>query len=116
MEKWERGFVKQGDLFLCDNGDDAGVKRGAFQSVVVNGLQDQVESGGEDLMCSDFHKFKYEFVEKYMKCALAYGMFPRMFSPEYSQRSHYFKQPEFSQHSGLIIQVICHSIERCFAT
>ncbi len=47
------------------------------------------------LMCSDFHKFNYEFTEKYMKRVLAYGMFPGMFSPEYSQRSHYFKQPEF---------------------
>ncbi len=47
------------------------------------------------LMCADFHKFHYEFAEKYMKRALAYGMFPGFFSPEYSQRSHYFKQPEF---------------------
>ncbi|MCK5802789.1 MAG: hypothetical protein KAI66_08155, partial [Lentisphaeria bacterium] len=47
------------------------------------------------LMCVDFNKFTYEFVEKYMKRSLAYGMFPGFFSPEYSQRSHYFYRPDF---------------------
>ena len=47
------------------------------------------------IMNTDFNKFTYELVEKYMKRSLAYGMFPGFFSPEASQRSHYFKRPDF---------------------
>ncbi|MCL4207693.1 MAG: hypothetical protein KJ000_34855 [Pirellulaceae bacterium] len=33
---WSEGFQRQGDHFLCDNGDDARVQRGAGQTVVLN--------------------------------------------------------------------------------
>jgi hypothetical protein len=33
---WSEGFQRQGDFFLCDNGDDARVQRGAGQTVVLN--------------------------------------------------------------------------------
>lgn len=45
------------------------------------------------LMNSDFAKFSYEATEKYMKRALAYGMFPGFFSADAST-GHYFSRPE----------------------
>jgi hypothetical protein len=45
------------------------------------------------LMNSQFEKFSHELVEKYMKRALAYGMFPGFFSHNASQ-GHYFSRPE----------------------
>jgi len=45
------------------------------------------------LMNSDFSNFPYEISEKFMKRALAYGMFPGYFSADAST-GHYFKRPE----------------------
>jgi len=45
------------------------------------------------LMNTPFEQFSHEFVEKYMKRALAYGMFPGFFSHNASQ-GHYFTRPE----------------------
>jgi len=45
------------------------------------------------LMNSDFSKFPYEATEKFMKRALAYGMFPGFFSADAST-GHYFTRPE----------------------
>lgn len=45
------------------------------------------------LMNTDFGKFPYELVEKYMKRSLAYGMFPGFFSHNASE-GHYFTRPE----------------------
>ena len=45
------------------------------------------------LMNTDFSKFPYEASEKYMKRALAYGMFPGYFSADAST-GHYFTRPE----------------------
>ncbi|NUQ61933.1 MAG: hypothetical protein HUU20_05570 [Pirellulales bacterium] len=45
------------------------------------------------LMNTQFEKFPYELVEKYMKRSLAYGMFPGFFSHNASQ-GHYFTRPE----------------------
>ena len=45
------------------------------------------------LMNTDFAKFSHEMVEKYMKRALAYGMFPGFFSANASE-GHYFTQPK----------------------
>jgi len=33
---WREGFERDGELFLCDNGDDTKVQRGANQTVVLN--------------------------------------------------------------------------------
>ena len=33
---WQAGFSRSGDLFVCDNGDDEQVQRGASQTVVLN--------------------------------------------------------------------------------
>jgi len=33
---WQKGFQRDGDAFVCDNGDDAKVQRGASQTVVLN--------------------------------------------------------------------------------
>ena len=33
---WEKGFEKQGEIFVCDNGGDAQAQRGASQSVTLN--------------------------------------------------------------------------------
>jgi hypothetical protein len=33
---WQHGFERQGDIFVCDNGDDNLVQRGVFQTVVLN--------------------------------------------------------------------------------
>ncbi|MFA6294646.1 MAG: hypothetical protein WC637_22835 [Victivallales bacterium] len=33
---WEKGFVRDGDSFVCDNGKDAKVQRGAGQTVVLD--------------------------------------------------------------------------------
>ncbi len=33
---WVKGFTREGDAFVCDNGDDARVQRGASQTVVLN--------------------------------------------------------------------------------
>ena len=33
---WEKGFEREGDLFACDNGEDAEVQRGASQTVELN--------------------------------------------------------------------------------
>lgn len=45
------------------------------------------------LMNTEFERFGPELVEKYMKRALAYGMFPGFFSHNASQ-GHYFTRPE----------------------
>ena len=45
------------------------------------------------LMNTDFSKFPYEASEKFMKRALAYGMFPGYFSADASS-GHYFTRPE----------------------
>ena len=45
------------------------------------------------LMNTDFTKFTHEHVEKYMKRALAFGMFPGFFSADAST-GHYFEQPK----------------------
>ncbi len=45
------------------------------------------------LMNTEFEKFSHELVEKYMKRALSYGMFPGFFSHNASQ-GHYFTRPE----------------------
>ena len=45
------------------------------------------------LMNTDFDKFSYERVEKYMKRCLAYGMFPGFFSADAST-GHYFSRPD----------------------
>ena len=45
------------------------------------------------LMNTHFEEFSYELVERYMKRALAYGMFPGFFSHNASQ-GHYFTRPE----------------------
>ncbi len=33
---WQKGFVRQGDVFLCDNGTDGDVQRGVSQTVVLD--------------------------------------------------------------------------------
>jgi len=33
---WQRGFQKDGDVFVCDNGDDTKAQRGATQTVTLN--------------------------------------------------------------------------------
>ncbi len=45
------------------------------------------------LMNTEFEQFSYELVERYMKRALAYGMFPGFFSHNASE-GHYFTRPE----------------------
>jgi hypothetical protein len=45
------------------------------------------------LMNTRFEDFSHQFVERYMKRALAYGMFPGFFSHNASQ-GHYFTRPE----------------------
>ena len=45
------------------------------------------------LMNTDFDKFPYEFVEKYMQRSLAYGFFASFFSPN-AALGHYFSRPE----------------------
>lgn len=45
------------------------------------------------LMNTEFDKFPHEYTERYMKRALAYGMFPGFFSHNASE-STYFSQPE----------------------
>ncbi len=35
-QPWQKGFAREGDLFVCHNGADAKVQRGAGQSVVLN--------------------------------------------------------------------------------
>jgi len=45
------------------------------------------------LMNTEFEKFGPELVEKYMRRALAYGMFPGFFSADAST-GHYFRRPE----------------------
>ncbi len=45
------------------------------------------------LMNTRFEQFSHELVERYMKRALAYGMFPGFFSHNASQ-GHYFTRPE----------------------
>ncbi len=45
------------------------------------------------LMNTPFEKFDHELVEKYMKRALAYGMFPGFFSHNASE-GHYFTRPD----------------------
>ena len=45
------------------------------------------------LMNTQFEQFSHHLVEKYMKRALAYGMFPGFFSHNASQ-GHYFTRPE----------------------
>ncbi|MCP4453017.1 MAG: hypothetical protein GY809_16260, partial [Planctomycetes bacterium] len=36
---WQAGFVRQGDVFVCDNGQDGQVQRGASQTVTLNQVQ-----------------------------------------------------------------------------
>jgi len=36
---WQEGFQREGDLFVCRNGDDAKVQRGVTQTVVLNQAQ-----------------------------------------------------------------------------
>ena len=38
-QPWRQGFQRQGDVFVCDNGEDAEVQRGASQNVVLNQTQ-----------------------------------------------------------------------------
>lgn len=38
---WQEGFTRQGDHFLCDNGAEAQVQRGASQSVMLNQTEPQ---------------------------------------------------------------------------
>jgi hypothetical protein len=45
------------------------------------------------LMNSEFENFSHELVERYMRRALAYGMFPGFFSHNASE-GHYFSRPE----------------------
>lgn len=45
------------------------------------------------LMNTEFERFSYDHVERYMKRCLAYGMFPGFFSHNASQ-GHYFTRPE----------------------
>ena len=45
------------------------------------------------LMNSDFTKFSFETTEKFMRRALAFGMFPGFFSADAST-AHYFKNPD----------------------
>jgi hypothetical protein len=45
------------------------------------------------LMNTEFERFSHQAVERYMKRALAYGMFPGFFSHNASQ-GHYFTRPE----------------------
>lgn len=45
------------------------------------------------LMNTDFDKFGADYVEKFMKRSLAYGMFPGFFSADASTK-HYFSNPE----------------------
>ncbi|MCP4608586.1 MAG: hypothetical protein GY845_07720 [Planctomycetes bacterium] len=33
---WHKGFERQGNIFICDNGDDAQAQRGVSQAVVLN--------------------------------------------------------------------------------
>ena len=33
---WQKGFVREGDLFVCDNGADKAVQRGASQTIELN--------------------------------------------------------------------------------
>ncbi len=33
---WQKGFVQEGDVFVCDNGQDGSVQRGVFQTVTLN--------------------------------------------------------------------------------
>ncbi|MBW7991811.1 MAG: hypothetical protein FVQ84_17585 [Planctomycetes bacterium] len=33
---WQKGFERQGNIFICDNGDDAKAQRGISQAVVLN--------------------------------------------------------------------------------
>jgi hypothetical protein len=33
---WQKGFERQGNIFICDNGDDAQAQRGVSQTVVLN--------------------------------------------------------------------------------
>ena len=33
---WQKGFERQGNIFICDNGDDAQAQRGISQTVVLN--------------------------------------------------------------------------------
>jgi hypothetical protein len=44
-------------------------------------------------MNTEFDKFPYEWVERYMKRSLAYGMFPGFFSAD-AATGQYFKRPE----------------------
>lgn len=33
---WQKGFVREGDAFVCDNGTDAGAQRGASQTITLD--------------------------------------------------------------------------------
>ncbi len=33
---WQRGFVREGDVFVCDNGSDSRAQRGVCQTIVLN--------------------------------------------------------------------------------
>ena len=36
---WQKGFTRESDAFLCDNGSDASVQRGASQTITLNQTQ-----------------------------------------------------------------------------
>ncbi len=58
------------------------------------------------LMNTDFAKFSHESVEKYMKRAVAYGMFPGFFSADAST-GHYFTRPElYNRDRALFVKYV----------
>ena len=42
---WQKGFDRDGQTFVCDNGDDAKVQRGASQTVVLNQTTARADRG-----------------------------------------------------------------------
>jgi len=55
------------------------------------------------LMNTEFERFSYDHVERYMKRCLAYGMFPGFFSHNASQ-GHYFTRPELYERDRPLFQ------------
>jgi hypothetical protein len=55
------------------------------------------------LMNTQFEQFSHELVERYMKRALAYGMFPGFFSHNASQ-GHYFTRPDLYNRDRLLFK------------
>ena len=54
-------------------------------------------------MNTRFEEFPHEHVEKYMKRAVAYGMYPGFFSHNASQ-GHYFSRPELYNRDRVLFQ------------